>query len=87
LRALEASVPRAIPVSTRDVLEHQACNCIVIGDVVLIDGCSPELERTLSRLGFSVKVFPASEFKKGGGSVRCLVLPALAPPQGEGGRR
>jgi N-dimethylarginine dimethylaminohydrolase len=87
VRALEASVPRAIPVSTRDVLEHQACNCIVIGDVVLIDGCSPELERTLSRLGFSVKVFPASEFKKGGGSVRCLVLPALAPPQGEGGRR
>jgi arginine dihydrolase len=85
VRALEAAVPRAIPVGTRDVLEHQACNCIVLDDVVLIDGCSPELRRALGRLGYTVRVFPASEFKKGGGSVRCLVLPALQAA-GEGGR-
>jgi N-dimethylarginine dimethylaminohydrolase len=72
-------------VSERDVFEHQACNCIVLDGVVLIDGCSPELTRELGGLGFSVKMFPASEFKKGGGSVRCLVLPALEPPV-EGGR-
>lgn len=75
--AIEAAVPRTLAVSDRDVLEHQACNCIVIGHKVLIDGCSPQLRAALGELGFTVELFPASEFKKGGGSVRCLVLPEI----------
>jgi N-dimethylarginine dimethylaminohydrolase len=85
VRALQDAVPNTIPVGEEDILRHQACNCIVLDDVVLIDGCSRTLELQLNRLGFTVRVFPASEFKKGGGSVRCLVLPALEPPR-EGGR-
>lgn len=77
--AIRAAVPRAIAVGDRDVFEHQACNCIVTGRRVLIDGCSLELRCALAQLGFEVQVFPASEFKKGGGSVRCLLLPEIGP--------
>lgn len=79
VEAIRAAVPRTLAVSDRDVFDHQACNCIVIGDRVLIDGCSPGLRAALADLGFGVHVFPASEFKKGGGSVRCLLLPEIGP--------
>lgn len=79
IAAIEHAVPRAIAASDRDVLEHQACNCIVVGRHVLIDGCTPQLRATLMGLGFTVHVCPASELKKGGGSVRCLVLPEIGP--------
>ncbi len=74
---LEAAVGRAIPVGDEDILQYQACNCVVLGKTVLIDGATRTLRGTLNRLGFDVRVCPASEFKKGGGSLRCLVLPAL----------
>ena len=76
--AIEAAVPRTLAVGDRDVFDHQACNCIVIGQRVLIDGCSPDLRAALAELGFTAEIFPASELKKGGGSVRCLVLPEIA---------
>ncbi len=77
VRALTRAIPRAVPVSDEDIFKNQACNCVVIGDVILADGCTRELERTLNRIGFEVRVSPASEFKKGGGSLRCLLLPAI----------
>jgi N-dimethylarginine dimethylaminohydrolase len=79
--AIRAAVPRTLAVGDRDVFEHQACNCIVRGDKILIDGCSHELRESLARLGFSVELFPSSEFKKGGGSVRCLLLPEIGPAE------
>jgi N-dimethylarginine dimethylaminohydrolase len=77
-RQLERAVGRAIAVGERDILDHQACNCLVVGDTVMMDGCSRELERELAGCGFRVETYPMSEFKKGGGSLRCLVLPVLS---------
>lgn len=77
IAALHEAVPRTIEVSDVDVFEHQACNCIVLDHHVLIDGCSNALRTQLEALGFRVGIFPASEFKKGGGSVRCLLLPEV----------
>jgi N-dimethylarginine dimethylaminohydrolase len=75
--ALERAVPRAIRAGDEDILRHQACNCVVLDDVILIDGVTLALEDTLNELGFEVRVCPASELKKGGGSLRCLLLPAI----------
>jgi N-dimethylarginine dimethylaminohydrolase len=80
VRALERAVPDAIAVDERDIIAHQACNCVVLDEVVLLDGCSPALRDQLERRGRRVQISPASEFKKGGGSLRCLVLPSLTPP-------
>jgi N-dimethylarginine dimethylaminohydrolase len=77
---LERAVPRAIAVGERDIMEHQACNCFVLGNTVMLDGCSAALERELAACGFRVEVYPMSELKKGGGSLRCLVLPPLQVP-------
>ena len=77
---LERAVGRAIAVGKRDIFDHQACNCLVVGDTVMMDGCSSGLERELAGCGFRVETYPMSEFKKGGGSLRCLVLPALSEP-------
>lgn len=77
---IERAVPRAIAVSERDIFDHQACNCVVLGDTVMMDGCTGALARDLASCGYRVEVYPMSEFKKGGGSLRCLVLPALATP-------
>ena len=77
--ALKRAVPRTIAVSDDDIFAHQSCNCIVLDKQILIDGCSAALRATLEELGFSVEIFPASEFKKGGGSVRCLLLPEVDP--------
>ena len=65
----------------RDILDHKACNCLVFGDTVMMDGCSSGLERELAGCGFRVETYPMSEFKKGGGSLRCLVLPSLSDGQ------
>lgn len=77
---LERAVGRAIAVGERDIFDHQACNCLVLGDTVMMDGCSSGLERELEGCGFRVETYPMSEFRKGGGSLRCLVLPALSGP-------
>ena len=79
--AARARVGRAIAVGERDILDHQACNCLVLGDTVMMDGCSSGLERELAGCGFRVETYPMSEFKKGGGSLRCLVLPSLSDGQ------
>ena len=75
--AVQRAVERPIAVSREDIFEHQACNCLTVGRTVILDGCTAALERTLASHGFEVLVCPASEFKKGGGSVRCLALTAL----------
>lgn len=72
-------IPRAIAVSERDANDYFACNNLVIGDTVLIDGCTPQLEATLGDHGYRVRRCPMSEFKKSGGSLRCLVLSFIEP--------
>ena len=70
---LEQAFPRRVVVDDEDAVEHVACNNVTIGRNVILDGCSPALERTLQELGFQPRTCPMSEFKKSGGSVRCLV--------------
>ncbi|PTW60529.1 N-dimethylarginine dimethylaminohydrolase [Breoghania corrubedonensis] len=71
---LKASVPNAIAASTEDACEYFACNNLVIGRKVLIDNASEGLRAKLAEHGFECVVCPMSEFKKSGGSLRCLVL-------------
>ncbi len=71
---LKAALPRVIAASDEDACGHFACNNLVIGNRVLIDGATPDLARALGAHGFEPVICPMSEFKKSGGSLRCLVL-------------
>lgn len=64
----------AIPLSDIDANDNFACNNVVVGKTVLLDNCSNALRLELANLGYGVRLCPMSEFKKSGGSVRCLVL-------------
>ena len=74
VESLQAAVPNTIAASDADVCNHFACNNLVIGRQVLIDGATPRLVEDLATNGFETVVCPMSEFKKSGGSLRCLVL-------------
>lgn len=70
----EETFPVAIAVDEHDARVHFACNNIVVGSNVLLDGCSDSLRGQLREAGFEVVVCHMSEFKKSGGSVRCLIV-------------
>jgi N-dimethylarginine dimethylaminohydrolase len=72
--ALKAAVPHAIAASDEDACRYFACNNLVIGRKVLIDGATPALVDAFAQHGFETIICPMSEFKKSGGSLRCLVL-------------
>jgi N-dimethylarginine dimethylaminohydrolase len=74
IEALTSVIAHAIPVSDQDAIEYFACNNLVVGRTVLLDNCTASLEHQLNELGFYVIRCNVSEFKKSGGSVRCLVL-------------
>lgn len=73
-RALAASFARCIEVDERDATHHFVCNNIPLGREVILDGCSPELRDQLADHGFQTVTCDMSEFKKSGGSVRCLIV-------------
>lgn len=58
----------------RDEAYRFMANAVVVGDIVLMPACTPEVERRLSAWGFVVVVLDLSEFHKAGGSLRCLTL-------------
>ena len=65
---------RAIPVSESDAKQYFVCNNIPLGKRLLMDNCSSDLEARLRDWGYEVVKTDMSEFKKSGGSVRCLIL-------------
>lgn len=71
---LNSVIPDAIAVSDEDAMRHFACNNLVIGKKVLLDNCTAALRGDLSERGFEAVCCDMSEFKKSGGSLRCLVL-------------
>lgn len=71
---LAGAVTTAIPVDGHDATHHFVCNNIVIGDRVLLDGCSTQLASRIRKAGFEPVAIDMSEFKKSGGSLRCLIL-------------
>jgi N-dimethylarginine dimethylaminohydrolase len=76
---LATVVPHPIPVSSEDANEYFACNNLVIGKTVLLDNCTEQLRQDLAKRGYTARVCPMSEFKKSGGSLRCLVLSFIEP--------
>jgi N-dimethylarginine dimethylaminohydrolase len=73
-RFLNTRFPNAIPVSGLDAKDYFVCNNISINHNLLVDNCSTSVERQLEKAGFQVIKCDMSEFKKSGGSLRCLVL-------------
>jgi N-dimethylarginine dimethylaminohydrolase len=71
---IETRYPNAIRVSSQDAKDYFICNNISIDHKLLMDNCSPSIERQLEKAGFQVVKCNMSEFKKSGGSLRCLVL-------------
>jgi arginine dihydrolase len=71
---LGKAIPNAIAVSEEDANDYFACNNLVISDKVVLDGSTAQLQAALARYGYEVVTCPMSEFKKSGGSLRCLVL-------------
>ncbi|MBR0947959.1 MULTISPECIES: dimethylarginine dimethylaminohydrolase family protein [Bradyrhizobium] len=71
---LKTAVPGALAVSEEDATRYFACNNVVVGRKVLLDNCTQELRRALEKRNFEVVPCAMSEFKKSGGSLRCLVL-------------
>lgn len=66
-------VPKLIEVNEADA-ERFGCNAVVIGkDVILNSGC-PRLERQLKAEGFRPQPTDLEEFRKAGGSAKCLTL-------------
>lgn len=52
-----------------------ACNLVVVGETIIISkGISQKLKDTFKDFGFSTIEVPMDEFRKGGGSVKCLTL-------------
>ncbi len=71
---LESALPDALPVSEEDATRYFACNNLVVGRKILLDNCTSALCNDLDDRGFEVIRCDMSEFKKSGGSLRCLVL-------------
>ncbi len=50
------------------------CNAVNIAHCIIINRISPALRNRLEGLGFEVIECPVSEFIKGGGATRCMIL-------------
>jgi N-dimethylarginine dimethylaminohydrolase len=64
---------RRLAVSSEDALDF-ACNAINIGQHVILNRASDDLQNWLGDRGFSVLQTPTTEFLKAGGSAKCLSL-------------
>lgn len=52
-----------------------ACNLVVVGKTVVVGrGVSREFKKSLSSFGFDFREVPMEEYRKGGGSVKCLTM-------------
>jgi N-dimethylarginine dimethylaminohydrolase len=72
-RLIGELVPDPLVLGREEAYRFMA-NAVVVGDVVLMPGCTAEVERRLSAWGYGVVVLDLSEFHKAGGSLRCLTL-------------
>ncbi|QDT64666.1 dimethylarginine dimethylaminohydrolase family protein [Calycomorphotria hydatis] len=71
--AIKSLIPSLFEVNDEEA-ERFACNAVVVGKhVVLNTGC-PQLEETLSAMGFTPHHTELDEFLKAGGSAKCLTL-------------
>lgn len=74
LRKIFAHFSHVIPVSEKDN-DLIACNSVVVGKmIVTAKGISNDLKDAYAQYGFTTREVPMDEFRKGGGSVKCLTL-------------
>lgn len=64
---------KLIEVSEEDALNF-ACNAVNLGDIIIMNKCSANLQHQLNVIGFTVYQTDLSEFMKAGGSAKCLTL-------------
>lgn len=64
---------KRIAASEQDALQF-ACNAVSIGESILVNHISPELDAELRGRGYSVVQTPLTEFLKAGGAAKCLCL-------------
>ncbi len=62
-----------IPVSTEDA-DRMALNAVVLGQTIVLNDCSADLEARLTAVGYSVRRVPLPAFLKSGGSACCLSM-------------
>jgi arginine dihydrolase len=66
-------VEKRLEVGESDAL-HFACNAVNLGQHVIFNHASEDLQTELRRAGFTPIVTPLSEFLKSGGAAKCLTL-------------
>lgn len=55
--------------------KKMACNLIVVdNNVILAEGISDPLKKSINKAGYNVIEVPMGEYQKGGGSVKCITL-------------
>lgn len=74
IEVIKKTFPNAIAVGEQDAREYFVCNNVPIGNKVIMDNCTTDLEKKLNELNFEVVKCDVGEFKKSGASLRCLVL-------------
>jgi N-dimethylarginine dimethylaminohydrolase len=74
LAKIKAEFKNVIEVSAEDN-KLMACNLVVVNKTVVIgQGISDSLKRNIEKYGFKVLEIPMDEYRKGGGSIKCLTL-------------
>lgn len=72
-KVLERTIPNLVPLAKKDARKF-CCNAVVIGTDIIMNRCSPSLQKTLEDLGFTLHLLEFDEFIKAGGSSKCMVL-------------
>ncbi len=77
--ATNAEIERRIPEAKRIAVSDWdaarfACNTINIGQTVILNYASDDLQTRLKKAGFTTVEVPLTEFLKAGGSAKCLTL-------------
>jgi len=74
LAKIRAEFKNIIEVTPEDN-KLMACNLVIVDKTVVIgQGISNSLKRNIEKYGFIVKEIPMDEYRKGGGSIKCLTL-------------
>jgi len=74
LLKLKNEFPNIIETSEEDN-KFMACNLVVINKTVVVaKGISDKLKSEIEQYGFKAVEIPMDEFRKGGGSIKCLTL-------------
>lgn len=65
----------SVIITSEEDNNYLACNAVVVGkSVVIAKGITQQLKDNLSTYGYTTIEVPMDEFRKGGGSVKCLTL-------------